>query len=218
MASPILTGLVILMIGDSHLTYPNTLVSTLQDLLVSQGAKVTSYGACGVPAAVWANSGAATCGTGQRTQSGPIKIDHNPAAPVPSATSLINDLHPNLVIISLGDTLARYPEPTLPVDRVKADIASLTAKLAATNARCIWVGPGWGTEGGPFLKTYARVQQVSQLLAVNVAPCSYVDSTALAQPGAWGTFDGVHYTVLGYQKWALAIDAAGLKMVPHSAS
>jgi hypothetical protein len=218
MASSILAGLVVLMIGDSHLTYQGSLVTTLQDLLVHQGASVTSYGACGAPASVWAYSGSATCGTGQRSQFGPIKLDHDSAAPVPSVTSLIDATHPNLIIISLGDTMAYYTAPTMPVDKVEADIKSLTTKLAEANTPCIWVGPGWGTEGGPSFKTNARVQQMSQLLATSVAPCRYIDSTALSRPGEWPTFDGMHYTVPGYQKWAFAIDAAVLKLVPHPAS
>jgi hypothetical protein len=145
-------------------------------------------------------------------------MDHSPAAPVPSVVSLVNAIHPNVIIISLGDTMAHYPEPTMPVGLVTADIASLTTKLAALHTPCIWVGPGWGTEGGPYFKTYARAQQMSQLLASRVAPCQYVDSTALSQPGEWSTSDGMHYTVPGYQKWAFAIDAAVLKLVPHPAS
>jgi hypothetical protein len=218
MAASLLTGFVILMIGDSHLSYPGTLVTTLQDLLVQQGASVTTYGACGAPAAAWANSGGSECGLAERSQFGPLKTDRSPAAAVPAVGRLAAAIHPNLIIVTLGDTLAHYTEPALPVDQVAADVASLTAKLAALNTPCIWVGPGWGTEGGPYFKTYARAQQVSQLLATHVAPCRYVDSTTLAQPGEWHTSDGMHYTVPGYQKWAFAIDAAVLRLVPHNGS
>jgi hypothetical protein len=218
MASSVLAGLVVLMIGDSHFAYPGTLVTSLQDLLVHQGANVTSYGACGAPASVWANAGAATCGLAERVQFGAIKMDHSTAAPVPSITSLANSIHPNLIIISLGDTMAHYPEATMPVGLVQQDIASLTSRLRAINIPCIWVGPGWGTEGGPFFKTFARTKQMSDLLASQVAPCKYVDSTKLEQPGEWATSDGMHYTIPGYQKWAFAIDAAVMSMVPHSGS
>lgn len=218
MASPILAGLIVLMIGDSHFTYQGALVTTLQDLLVTQGAKVTTYGACGAPASVWANSGIATCGFAERVQFGPIKINHDPAAPVPAATTLINSVHPNLIVVSLGDTMAHYPDPTFPTSLVSADIATLTTRLRAANIPCIWVGPGWGTEGGPYFKTFARSKQMSQLLAQSVAPCQYVDSQSLSEPGAWPTSDGMHYTGQGYQKWAFAIDAAILKLAPHPPS
>jgi hypothetical protein len=218
MASPILAGLVILMIGDSHFTYPNTLVTTLQDLLVSQGASVTSHGACGARASVWAYSGAATCGLATRSQFGPIKVDQSPSARVPTVTQLANEVHPNLIIISLGDTMAYYPAASMPVDAVRADITALTSKLAALNTPCIWVGPGWGSEGGPAFKTFARTQQMDELLAQSVAPCQFINTIALARPGEWPTYDGMHYTVPGYQKWAFAIDAAVLKLVPHSGS
>ena len=115
MASPVLAGLVVLMIGDSHLAYPGALVTTLQDLLVRQGANVTSYGACGAPAAVWANGGAASCGLAERVQFGPIKMDHSTAAPVPAISTLASSMHPGLIIICLGDTMAHYPEATMPV-------------------------------------------------------------------------------------------------------
>ena len=39
MAASLLTGLTILMIGDSHLATPDYLIGTLQDGLVQQGAK-----------------------------------------------------------------------------------------------------------------------------------------------------------------------------------
>ncbi len=214
MGLPLLAGLTILMVGDSHFTYPGSLITTLQDLLVRQGASVTTFGACGVPARVWANSGSATCGVGERIQLGPIKLDRSPTAPVPSLLSLATTLHPNLIIVGLGDTMANYGDARIPVDRVLEDITGLTSRIRALNLPCIWIGPGWGAEGNNYYKTNDRTREIDQILASHVTPCHYIDSTNFSHPGEWDTTDGLHYTFPSYQKWAFAIDAAILKMMP----
>jgi hypothetical protein len=73
------------------------------------------------------------------------------------------------------------------------------------NIPCLWVGPSWGTEGGPFMKTFARVDELNKYMATVVSPCTYVDSTKLSKPGAWPTFDGQHYTVDGYKAYGTAL-------------
>ena len=60
-ASTIL-GLSILVIGDSHLATPGYLISTLQDDLIQKGAKVQSFGICGIQPADWVNGAAGNCG------------------------------------------------------------------------------------------------------------------------------------------------------------
>ena len=47
MVKSALAGLVILIIGDSHIASKDFLLSSLQDALVNQGAIVHSYGVCG---------------------------------------------------------------------------------------------------------------------------------------------------------------------------
>ena len=206
MASPILAGLTILMLGDSHFATQGYLVTTLQDALIQQGAKVVTEAACGAPAGVWASAGQAPCGSAERVQLGPIKKDNSPQAHVPSLERLISTYHPNLVIIGSGDTMAGYAQPALPAQWISEQIKEVLAPIQAGNLPCVWIGPGWGTEGGPYFKNYARVRQINAYLASNVAPCRYIDSTKFAQPGEWSTFDGQHYTLPAYQKWGLAID------------
>ena len=66
MAASLLTGLTILMIGDSHLATPDYLIGTLQDSLVQQGAKVHTLGICGTNAGDWLKVTPGTCGGAER--------------------------------------------------------------------------------------------------------------------------------------------------------
>ena len=212
MASPILAGLTILMLGDSHFATQGYLVTTLQDALIEQGAKVATYGACGASVSVWVEGGVAPCGLGERVQSGPVHRDGLKPTPVPLLSDLIAKWHPNLIIVGAGDTMAGYGQAKFPAGWVHTEVTSLIGSIAAAHIPCVWIGPGWGTEGGPYFKTYAKVQEASAYLAANVAPCRYIDSLKFSAPGEWPTFDGQHYTLPGYQKWGMAIDKAILAL------
>ncbi len=205
MASPILAGLTVLMLGDSHFATPGYLITTLQDALISQGAKVTTEAACGAPTSVWVTDGHSTCGTAERVQSGPIKLG-KATTPLPTFEQLIQTVRPNLIIVGGGDTMAGYAQKELPVQYLQESVTALTRRIQAVGIPCVWIGPGWGTEGGPYFKTYARAAELSDYLATHVQPCRYIDSQKFAKPGEWHTFDGQHYTLPGYQKWGTAID------------
>ncbi|MCQ4160340.1 SGNH/GDSL hydrolase family protein [Roseomonas sp. GC11] len=210
----LLAGLSLLILGDSHFATQGYLVTTLQDQLVQQGAKVATYAACGSPASVFLTARVASCGTAVRIQSGPVQTKRgNDARTVPLA-DMVRQHKPNLVIVAMGDTMAGYVQRQLPTDTVKDEVTALTDQLRAMNMPCVWIGPSWGTEGGPFMKTFTRVQQMSQLLSTIVAPCTYVDSTKLSQPGQWPTFDGQHYTVDGYKAYGTAL-ATTLASLPQ---
>lgn len=201
------------MLGDSHFATQGYLVTTLQDALIQQGAKVVTEAACGAPAGVWADAGVAPCGSAERVQSGPVKKDSSNHAHVPGFESLVEKYHPNLIVIGSGDTMAGYAQVAFPATWVGEQIKTITRRIQANNIPCVWIGPGWGTEGGPYFKNYARVREVNSYLASNVAPCRYIDSTMFAQPGEWSTFDGQHYSLPAYQKWGLAIDHAIVSLV-----
>ncbi len=110
-----------------------------------------------------------------------------------------------MLVVVNGDTMAGYGVKEMPREFISRQVAQLTARITAEKIACIWIGPSWGTEGGPFFKTYARVKELSDYLATIVSPCQYVDSLQLSKPGEWPTFDGVHYNTLGYQKWGAAL-------------
>ncbi len=194
------------MLGDSHFATSGYLISTLGDALMSQGAKVTTEAACGAPTSVWVTAGVSTCGTAERVGSGPVKLGKAATSHVPSLDQLIQDVHPNLIIIGSGDTMAGYAQKMLPTQYIEENVGALTRRIQAAGLPCLWIGPGWGTEGGPYFKTYARVKEMSEFLSAHVQPCRYIDSLKFAQPGEWNTFDGQHYTLPGYQKWGMAID------------
>jgi lysophospholipase L1-like esterase len=59
---------------------------------------------------------------------------------------------------------------------------------------------------------------MSQFLAANVAPCTYIDSLTLSKPGQWITTDGQHFTVAGYQAWGTAIGSALAKLPANTVS
>ena len=75
-----------------------------------------------------------------------------------------------------------------------------------------FLGPAWGKVGGKYKKNDQRTQFMSQFLAANVAPCTYVDSLKMSKPGQWVTTDGQHFTVAGYKAWGNAIAEAMSKL------
>jgi hypothetical protein len=46
----VLASLVVPVIGDSHMSNPDYLVTTLHDALIAEGAAVNTYGQCGIHA------------------------------------------------------------------------------------------------------------------------------------------------------------------------
>ncbi|WP_428977853.1 cellulose synthase subunit BcsC-related outer membrane protein [Pseudomonas japonica] len=115
------------------------------------------------------------------------------------------------VIDSLVSTMADYTKPAFPKTWIWQQTTALTKAIKETGAKCVWVGPTWGTEGGKYGKTFARVELTSKFLASNVAPCDYIDSLTFAKQGQWATIDGQHLTSMGYASWSKAITEALLK-------
>ena len=166
----------------------------------------------GAPSSIWIQGGVAPCGSAERVGSGPVRRNDSKTTPVPTLGEMIAQWHPGLIIVGEGDTMGGYGQPHFPEGWVSGEITALTSRIQAFNVPCVWIGPGWGTEGGPYLKTYARVREASDFLATHVSPCRYIDSLKFAQPGEWSTFDGQHYTRSGYQQWGAAIDRAILAL------
>jgi hypothetical protein len=201
MTTALLTGLTILIIGDSHLATPTFLTKTLHDDLIEQGAAVHSIGVCGANPGDWISaSPAGKCGGSDRVGKGPATI-MGQSASTTAIKQLIATDKPNLVLVVIGDNIANYKQS---FSRAWAwqQVTSLTKEIASTGTACAWVGPAWGTEGGKYGKTYARATQVSTFLSENVAPCAYINSLDMSKPGAWATLDGQHFTNLGYKSWA----------------
>ncbi|HEX5319751.1 MAG TPA: SGNH/GDSL hydrolase family protein [Stellaceae bacterium] len=197
-----LAGLVMLIVGDSHIAATSFFNDALQDALVSQGAAVHSFGVCGAAGADWINPAPIVCGRGERHNSEPARIDTQHNLRGWALPDLINKYKPNLVVIELGDTLAGYGVmPTLPRALIDEQVRELLIPIKSRNLPCIWIGPPWGTEGGPYKKTNARLKEVSDYLAQVVAPCKYIDSTQFSKPGEWPTRDGIHLTLQATRVW-----------------
>jgi len=206
MALSLLAGLSILVLGESHLTIRGSLIESLHDELNKQGAAVHSIGACGASAQDWLVKKTVDCGA-DRTGTGKAVVRGPDATTTPIGQLIATD-KPDLVVLVIGDTMASYDKEAFPKTWAWQSVTSLTKAIAATNTRCIWVGPPWGTPGGQYKKNDVRVQLMSRFLSTNVAPCDYVDSLAFSKPGQWTTTDGQHFTVAGYKSWGAAIAKA----------
>lgn len=207
MATSVLAGLTILMIGDSHLATPDYLIKSLHDNLVQQGAQVHSLGICGANAGDWLKVTAGTCGGAERRGSDKPVVLGGKAATQPISALIAAD-KPDIVLVVMGDTMASYTKPAFPKAWLWQQTKDFTKAIAATGSKCVWVGPNWGSEGGKYGKTYARVKLTSDFLASNVAPCDYVDSLKFSKQGEWATVDGQHLTAPGYLAWSKKISEA----------
>jgi lysophospholipase L1-like esterase len=206
-----LAGLAILAIGDSHMVY---MASPLHEALEQQGAIVNTYGMCGAMATDWLTISTTQCSV-ERHANGPAVLKYTT-----SKGWLLSDLiaknNPNLVVVELGDNMAGYGTmAALPRDFIADQVRQFLAPIKARNLPCIWIGPPWGSQTTLYHKTDARLKELSQFLSQTVAPCSYVDTTAFAQPGQWATLDGEHLTQPAYHQWSQEITGAIVRLRAH---
>ncbi len=208
-----LAGLIVLIIGDSHLASKDFLLASLHGTLVEQGATVHSYAVCGSNAHDWVAQTILPCGGAERHNLEEAVIDKRDKVKVWSLAELIRRHHPDLLVIELGDNMAGYGVlPELPRDWIAGQVRALLRPVEARKLPCVWVGPPWGTEGGTSNKTFARVKQLSDYLGGVVAPCRYIDSLKFSQPGQWPTFDGEHLTPESYRIWGTDIAKATVQL------
>ncbi|WP_339937684.1 SGNH/GDSL hydrolase family protein [Undibacterium luofuense] len=206
--SALLAGLTVLVIGDSHMSTPDYLITTLHNDLMKKGAVVYSFGACGVAAGEWMVKTQSSCGGAERIKDGPVVVKEGQEAMTRPFNEMVKTYKPNLVVIVNGDTMAGYNQPELQKTWIWQQVSRLTKGVKNNNVACVWVGPAWGAEGGKFNKTFARAQEMSNYLAEITAPCTYVDSLKMSKPGEWGSTDGQHLDIAGYKSWGEAIGNA----------
>ena len=206
MSAASLIGLTFLVIGESHMSLPNFLMEPLSDDLTKQGALVYSVGACGASAGDWLKKTPVSCGAWS-TGNGEV-VRKGRVASTTHIKELIAADKPDVVVIIIGDTMASYGKPFSQAWAWE-NVTNLTKEIASTKTKCVWVGPPWGDDGGrygnKFGKTENRVQFMSNFLANNVSPCTYIDSLKFSKPKQWPTLDGQHFTLAGYQAWGSAI-------------
>ena len=214
MANAALAGLVILIIGDSHIASKDFLLGSLHDALVNQGAIVHTYGVCGSQPHDWVAETELGCGRAERHNAADPTVDKSPPkVKTWSLEKLIQQNHPNLLIVELGDNMAGYgAQPALPKEWITSETLQMLQPIEAHHLPCIWVGPPWGAENGPSNKTFERVHDLSNYLSTIVYPCRYVDSLRFSQPGQWPTYDGEHLTPDSYRLWGTDIANATLRL------
>jgi hypothetical protein len=207
-----LAGLIILVLGDSHMADSKYLITPLHDALENAGATVHSYGMCGASAEAWLERTTVSCGRAERHERAAATVGANKQEYTWTLGELVQKHHPNLVIVEAADAMAGYGSPQMPKPWIYQQVHALVGRITAANASCIWVGPIWGAANSPYHKDDARVQELSQLLAQTVAPCGYVNSLQFARPGQWPTTDGQHLTPAGYQEWGRDIAGAVVQL------
>jgi hypothetical protein len=204
-----LTGVNILLLGESHMAFNGQLITTLPEDLVQQGAKVFAFGACGASAGDWLKTKSVPC-SAFRTDAGTVRTRPGDIATTQPINTLIDKYQPNLIVLVIGDTMASYKDKEIPKSWVWQGVSALTNEIKTRGTRCVWVGPAWGNNGGAntYQKNNARAQEFSTYLSSIVSPCIYVDSLTLSKEGAWKTIDGQHFDKAGYESWAKGITDA----------
>jgi hypothetical protein len=196
-----LAGLVVLVIGDSHVAGFGNFNNALHEGLVAQGAIVHTFGVCGSVPSEGIMPHHAICGTGERHNNDPALVTKDGSNGW-SLPQLMSRYNPNLVVVELGENLAQYGvSAQLSHDWISGEVSEMLRPISAAKLPCIWVGPPWGTENGIYKKTFARVKELSDYLSQVVSPCQYVNSLTFSRPGEWPTLDGVHLTPASTQIW-----------------
>jgi len=211
----LLAGMTILVIGDSHMVTRDYLITTLHNDLLAQGATVDSFGMCGANAGDWVYPTTVSCGKAERIGKAGPEINRIPGSPTYQIDAVIGRVHPNLVVIEMGDTMAGYGQHDFPQGWIYQQVHALTGRIAAQNIPCVWVGPPWGSEGSSYHKTFTRVKEMADFLSTAVAPCKFIDSTQFSKEGQWPTIDGQHLTAAGYKAWGADIAASLERMAPE---
>lgn len=220
MSAAALLGLSLVVIGESHLADPTYLIGPMHDQLMAKGAKVHSVGVCGATPADWVKTTPSDCGRADRTSDAPAVRIEAGAATTP-VKDLLANAKANAIVVVSGDTIGSYKSAEYPKSWAYQQVTTLTKAIADTGVACYWVGPGWSNIPGRFGKTKERVEALNSFLAENTAPCTYIDSTKMSQPGEWKTIDGQHYNSKGYREWSngivTALEAAMAQNPPKKA-
>jgi hypothetical protein len=207
-ASPTrLAGKVVLIVGDSHLVRRQHLIEPLYKAFSAQGATVYAYGSCGATPSEFLRPAKTDCGRSSLVPRSELAVMEGVQS-VWDLRQLIKDVHPDRVVVVIGDTLGAYRQKAFPKSWVWDEVTLMTGVLNDSHLACTWVGPPWGRSGGAYGKTPERVEVLSKYLSEIVAPCDYVDTTRLARPGEWGSYDGQHLDAGAYKAWAAGIAQA----------
>ncbi|ADO47240.1 hypothetical protein [[Enterobacter] lignolyticus] len=206
----LLAGVTLLILGDSHVTFQDSLLSVLPESYEKLGAKVVTYGVCSSAPNEWLKGPEDDgCGGALRMGTEPVKDPFAAPFPFPDINSLIAKWNPTAVIVVYGDTIGSYGADTLPGEWIDAQIGPLTAAISSKTS-CIWVGPTWGTFNPRYGKTEEKTRRIAAYLSTHTRPCTYIDGTSFMQSSAVKTVDGLHLTPESYKAWGAGIVNATL--------
>lgn len=209
----LLAGVTLLILGDSHVAFKDSLLSVLPEAYESMGAKVVTYGVCSSSPIGWVKGPKDTgCGGTIRTGTGPIDDPFAATFPFPDITSLINTLQPTAVMFIYGDTIGGYTADPFPAEWIEKQVKPVTT-LAGAKTKCLWVGPTWGTYNPRYGKTEETTTRLTGFLKSHVQPCTYIDSTSFMQSKAVETVDGLHLTPQSYKAWGDGIVQATVPLL-----
>lgn len=198
-AAGALAGLTFLIVGDSHVSAPGSLATTLHDALAAEGAAVHTAGVCAAAPSHFLRGRSTTCGRVLRGPDGRLSLKVKAKAPV--LDDLLADHTPDHVIFVFGDNMGGYRMKKLPRSFIEAEVTAIVAALPAGTG-CSWMGPPWGEEGTSYRKTHSRAAELNAVLRDLSAPCHYIDVQAATATDAIDTVDGLHPRADGYRLWA----------------
>ncbi|EPF16356.1 Uncharacterised protein [Cedecea davisae] len=214
----LLAGVTLLILGDSHVAFKDSLLSVLPEAYESMGAKVVTYGVCSSSPAGWVKGPKDTgCGGVVRNGTGPIADPSAATFPFPDVASLIDKWQPTAVMFIYGDTIGSYTADPFPAEWIENQVKPVAA-LAGAKTKCLWVGPTWGTFNPRYGKTEETTKRITGFLSSHVQPCTYIDSTSFMQNKAVETVDGLHLTPKSYKAWGAGIVDATLPLLSGNGS
>ncbi len=126
----------VLHIGDSHTV--GIYGKTIDALLRTTGAKVTTVGSSGSSPSWWIESKVTKSGFYMNDENGNIDspIDWKTPHITPKLTDLIEKYHPNIIIFSLGANLIHQNK-----EKIESEVSQILEIAKKNKIKIIWVGP-----------------------------------------------------------------------------
>lgn len=210
----------VLVIGDSHAT--TTFGRSLDLLLRTLDARVTTVGSCGVSPSAFLRGLNAQCGYLKLEAGDPDwVVIRKKKAKTPLLFELLAETQPALTIVELGanqiHSAWRNPE------RAAKDIAAVADAIQEGGSECLWVGPPAGRDE---VKPHQKIEHLYGVLQTVLAGrCRLLDSRPSALPFldyeriAPKAGDGRHWDNIGIRgqqaarRWALEVFRAADEML-----
>ena len=170
-----LAGLVILVLGDSHMAGPTYLISSLHEALEAQGATVDSYGMCGANPDAWLEKTTVSCGRAERHGAAA-----DPGGKRKAGIYLANQRFAQQAPPQHGDRRGGRRDGRLRLAATTEGVDLRSVARAGDAHQCGGCflrlgGAGLRRVNSPYHKADDRVRELSEFLSQSVAPCVYVD-------------------------------------------